>query len=185
MWIDVIGAVLFEKRFDLQLGDMNYVVRNMIAKYVSSASRYSVSKGVESLIDDNPTVFGGLSTENSNNLKNLFYGGKSEASKIGKPTMFEHSVPAVIVRDQLLQLRSIEIPNENKQQFTERVRKVLLRSGRVVVVLKEENSRLSRKHMPTGWDYFSGDDLERYRHAKPPVCISSKYIVPRDKHICR
>ena len=184
MWIDVITSVLFERRFDLKLGDMNYVIRNMIAKYVSSASRYSVSKGVECLIDKNPMVFGGLSTEKPNNLKALFYGKKSKSNELGKPTMFEHSIPAVVTRDQLLALRPM-IYSATKPQFAERVGEILSRSGRVVIVLKEENARLSRKSMPSGWDFFSGTDVARYMQAQPQVLISKKYILPRDQHICR
>ena len=51
--------------------------------------------------------------------------------------------------------------------------------------LKEENARLLRYKMPRGWDYESGDDLERYLQASPPVIVSKKYHLPRDGRICR
>ena len=184
MWIDVISSTLFEERFDLNLGDMNYVIRNMIAKYVSSALKYNVSEGVEQLIDNNPAVFKGISSSGPNELTKWFYGGKSESSKLGKPTMFEHSIPAAVIRDRLIQARSTFLAG-TREEFKAEVTKILCRSGRVVIVLKEENARLLRYKMPRGWDYESGDDLERYLQASPPVIVSKKYHLPRDGRICR
>jgi hypothetical protein len=45
MWIDVITAVLSQSTFDVKIGNMGYVFKNMIAKYVSSADYYRISLG--------------------------------------------------------------------------------------------------------------------------------------------
>jgi len=189
MWVDVIYAVLSQRKFDLKLGDMNYVFRNMIAKFVSSSGQYLISKGVEELVDKHP-VFSKIKEPNRpTNLRGLFYGGASESSKLNMPTMFEHSIPAAVIRDELLKARSkfLESGGE-KISFRTDVEKILQRSGRVVIILKDENKRLSRSKMPEGWDFFGTDqdnDLARYRAAMPPVLISQKYFPNRDKQICR
>ena len=44
MWVDLIHCVINQTRFDLSLGDLDYVLRNMIAKMISSASHYNLSR---------------------------------------------------------------------------------------------------------------------------------------------
>lgn len=189
MWVDVIHAVLREEKFNVHLGDMNYVFRNMIAKYASSTDQYYVSEGVEDLIDTQPVFEVARNAKGPLNLRKLFYGAKSESSKLGKPTMFEHSIPVAVVRDELLKAREkLYSSGCSEVNFRADVESILKLSGRVVIVLKEEDKRLSRSKMPSTWNYFSDDnenDLERYSLASPPVRISPKYKLYRDKHICR
>lgn len=186
MWIDVIHSTISEPRFDLKIGDMNYVIRNMIAKYVSSADQYLVSEGVELLIDSNESINNQLASGLQTNLRKLFYGSKSVATDHGKPTMFEHCIPAAVVRDELMKHREKFIVNKiSSEEFRQATESTLLNSGAVVIVLKEENERLSRSKMPSGWDYNSGDRFARYKQANPEVRISTKYKPLRDHHICR
>lgn len=189
MWSDVIHAVLSQEKFSLSLGDMNYVFRNMIAKFTSSVDRYHVSVGVENLIDSDP-IFDNLKDQSSRlNLRKLFYGATSKSSGLGKPTMFEHSIPAAVVRDELIKARDRYILSGcSPDDFKAEVKFILSLSGRVVIVLKEEDKRLSRSRMPLEWNYFDENpenDLARYKSAYPQVCISSKYVLQRDVHICR
>lgn len=189
MWVDVIHAVLREEKFNLHLGDMNYVFRNMIAKYASSVDEYYVSEGVEELIDSDPVFGVARNAKGPLNLSKLFYGAKSESSKLGKSTMFEHSIPVAVVRDELIKAREkLYSSGGSSVDFRADVESILKLSGRVVIVLKEEDKRLSRSTMPSNWNYFSDDaenDLVRYRLASPPVNISAKYRLYRDKHISR
>jgi hypothetical protein len=186
MWIDVIHSTISEPRFDLEIGDMNYVIRNMIAKYVSSADQYLVSEGVELLIESNEMIYSQLTSGLKLDLRKLFYGSKSVATQHGKPTMFEHCIPASVVRDELLKNRNGFISGKlSASEFRLSTEKTLLNSGTVIIVLKEENERLSRFKMPLNWEYRSGDRLARYKQANPEVRISSKYKPFRDHHICR
>lgn len=186
MWVDVIYAVLCQGRFDLRQGDMNYVIRNMIAKFVSSSDEYFVSEGVEMLISGNQSLRSEFSKEEPVNLRKLFYGAKSVAAQLNQPTMFEHCIPAAVVRDQLVKARSAFVENQKSaEEFKLAVEAILSNAGSVVIVLKEENLRLSRSTMPSDWDYFSSDKLARYRVASPEVKISSLYKAQRDQHICR
>lgn len=186
MWVDVIHSTISEPRFDLKIGDMNYVIRNMIAKYVSSADQYLVSEGVESLIESNELMAIQLGSGLRTDLRKLFYGSKSVATSHGKPTMFEHCIPAAVVRDELMKHRDKFIGNKiSPEEFRQATESTLVNSGPVIIVLKEENERLSRSKMPTGWDYNSGDIFARYKQANPEVRISKKYKPLRDHHICR
>jgi hypothetical protein len=186
MWLDIIHAILLQPKFDLKLGDLNYVFRNIIAKYVSSSEVYRVSKGVEILIDRDEDLKTRILNSEKINLKAYFYGGKSSYAKIGIKTLFEHSIPAAVIRDQLLLLREkIFQQEEFRTNSLELTKTILLNSGFVVVVLQEENRCLLRKSMPIGWTYGS-DPFDRYHKASPhKVILSEKYFVHRDHHICR
>jgi radical SAM superfamily enzyme len=43
MWMDTIISVVNQPKFNIKIGDMNYVLGNMIAKYVSSSKHYRIS----------------------------------------------------------------------------------------------------------------------------------------------
>ena len=45
MWMDTIISVVNQPKFIIKIGDMNYVLGNMIAKYVSSSKHYRISAG--------------------------------------------------------------------------------------------------------------------------------------------
>ena len=186
MWLDIIHALIRQPKFNLKIGDLNYVFRNMIAKFVSSAEIYHVSAGVEALIDGNPELKEKVINGEKINLKNYFYGGKSYYASQSIKTLFEHSIPAAVIRDELVLLREkIFSSDMSLQESFEKTKNVLLHSGFVVVVLKEENQRLLRKSMPDGW-VFGADPFDRYAKATPTeVVVSEKYRVKRDAHICR
>ena len=64
MWIDVITAVLSQPTFDVKIGNMGYVFKNMIAKYVSSSDYYRVSLGTyEELIKPNSELLKLIETD--------------------------------------------------------------------------------------------------------------------------
>ena len=186
MWLDIIHAILLQPKFNLKLGDLNYVLRNIIAKYVSSSEVYRVSKGVEILIDKNEDLKNKILNFEIINLKAYFYGSKSSYAKIGIKALFEHSIPAAVIRDQLLLLREKIFQDEEfRNNSHELTKMILLNSGFVVVVLQDENRCLLRKSMPPGWIY-GGDPFDRYHKASPQkVILSEKYFVRRDHHICR
>ena len=43
MWMDTIISVVNQPKFIIKIGDINYVLGNMIAKYVSSSKHYRIS----------------------------------------------------------------------------------------------------------------------------------------------
>lgn len=126
-------------------GDAGYLLNNMIAKFTLASPEYRISKRallkLKALEVDMTLVY----------RRSRFYGKDS-------PFMYEHAIPATIVRNQLLQV------NATRQS----VLKVLLNAGPVVVVLREEDKLLRRhgltKTMPEGWNW-GGNPLARYRRA--------------------
>ena len=126
-------------------GDAGYIFNNMIAKYTLAAATYRVSVKAERVLRrsgvrlDRPVRRGAIY-------------GKS------KPTVFEHAVPATIVRTQLL----------DSSGSSAAIKQVLARAGPVAIILREEDALLNRmglsQKMPEGWKW--GDDvLDRYRRA--------------------
>jgi hypothetical protein len=75
MWIDVITAVLSQPTFDVKIGNMGYVFKNMIAKYVSSSDYYRVSCGAfNELIKPNPELHRLIKANEPLDMKKYFYG---------------------------------------------------------------------------------------------------------------
>jgi len=72
--------------------------------------------------------------------------------------MYEHAIPAVVVRNQLLRVK----PTQRN------VLNILQKAGPVVVVLREEEKILKKlrmnQQMPDGWTW-GGNPLARYRLA--------------------
>ena len=126
-------------------GDAGYLLNNMIAKYTLAASEYRISERALA-------KFKAIGTDLSEvHKRSKFYGKNS-------PFLYEHAIPATIVRDQLLRVKPTQ----------QNVLKVLRKAGPVVVVLREED-KLLRKHrlnqdMPEGWKW-GGNPLARYRRA--------------------
>ena len=164
MWIDVIHGVVNQPRFDLRLGDMNYVIRNMIAKMVSSSKYYFVSKGAFPLFKEF-----GLNINDPIRIEKYFYGKKTD-------TMLEHMIPASIIRDAILE----------SDKTKDAIEFICRNSGVVTIVRREENKRLttaglSRK-MPHDWAGIGDNPLKRYAAAG---IILSEHKIIHEGPICR
>jgi hypothetical protein len=147
MWIDVITAVLAQPTFDVKIGNMGYVFRNMIAKYVSSADYYRVSYGAfNELIKPNPDLLRLIEADEPLDMKKYFYGKD-------KPSLLEHMVPTSVTATALLGL--------GKSPSKENVSYILRNSGEVAIVLREEDKLLSKSKMPKNWT-FSDSYHARY-----------------------
>lgn len=124
-------------------GDAKYILNNMIAKYTLAAAAYMLSVGAERHLLSN-----GLLLTKSHRRSKLY--GKKHA------TVFEHAIPATIVRRQLLETDGSE----------HEVREILRRAGPVVVLLRTEDQQLREgglnSRMPPSWTW-GGDELARYR----------------------
>jgi hypothetical protein len=150
MWVDVITAVLSQPTFDVKIGNMGYVFKNMIAKYVSSADYYRVSYGAfNELIKPNPELFMLIEADEPLDMKKYFYGKD-------KPSLLEHMVPTSVTAKALLGL--------GKSPSKEDVSYILRNSGEVAIVLREEDKLLSKSKMPKNWA-FSDSYHARYIEA--------------------
>ena len=124
-------------------GDAGYLLSNMIAKYSLAASQYRISDGALGyLLEINVDL--GVTHKRSK-----FYGK-------GSPLIYEHPVPASVVRERLLK----EEANE------EAVRNLLRKAGPVTVLLRTEDDMLNnaglKKSMPANWEW--GDNyFARYQ----------------------
>ena len=126
-------------------GDAAYLLNNMIAKYSLAASEYLLSGlALERLQNDGFDM-------SRTYKRSRFYGKKSLY-------IYEHTMPASLVRNQLLKVN----PTRGE------VEAILSTSGPVAMVLREEDDQLRinglRSKMPVGWEW--GDDaLARYHAA--------------------
>ena len=185
MWLEIIHRVITAPRFDLAKGDLNYVLRNMLAKFTSSTETYYVSVGVEELINRDEILSAEFAKRAPIDLGKLFYGKASRSTKLGFPTMFEHTVPVAVLRNELLKVRERYLSRQLSEDTAfDETKQVLSNCGEVVIVLKEENKRLSRATMPEGWIFGEGCSFARYEAATPPVKIGS-LIAYRNESIRR
>lgn len=126
-------------------GDGGYLFSNMIAKYTLAASTYRISSVALRWFHDNNVD---LSVEYA---RSRFYGK-------GSPLMYEHSIPASVIRGILLNAESSE----------ETVQDILYQSGYVVVVMRSEDEALSScglaRKMPDSWR-FGDNPFARYKMA--------------------
>jgi hypothetical protein len=186
MWIEIIHRVITAPRFDLKKGDLDYVLRNMLAKHTSSQDVYSISVGIENLILSDTELKTAFEPQTPINLRKFFYGKKSKAFKLGSPAIFEHSIPAAVLRGELLKVRQRYWDGELNEESTFReTTRVLSNCGEVALILQEENRRLSRSTMPQGWVFGQGEVFARYKEAVPPVLISKRFKAYRNDKICR
>lgn len=124
-------------------GDAGYLLNNMIAKYTLAASSYVIS--VEAL-----EQFRRQGIDLSQRYaRRRFYGKRS-------PFIYEHAIPVGIIRGELL----------SRPNPSEGVRNVLMQSGHVAVLLREEDQRIRAaglaSRMPSNWS-FGDDPLARYQ----------------------
>jgi len=150
MWIDVITAVLAQPTFDVKIGNMGYVFKNMIAKYVSSADYYRVSYGAfNQIIKPNLELLRLIEADEPLDMKKYFYGKD-------KPSLLEHMIPTSVTANALLCL--------GKSPSKENVSYILRNSGEVAIVLRDEDKLLSKSKMPKNWT-FSDSYQARYIEA--------------------
>jgi hypothetical protein len=168
MWLDVISATLAQPTFDMSIGNMGYVFKNMIAKYVSSADHYRVSEGVlNELIHPNSDLRLKIENCDALDMKKYFYGKD-------KPSLLEHMVPASVIAKALLDL--------GKQPNKDDVAYVLKNSGDVAIVLRSEDKLLLKSKMPSNWK-IGDSTFARYKLAG--VKLVDDYWVKRNKTIYR
>ena len=127
-------------------GDSGYLLSNMIAKVTLAASAYSISE--EAL-----KKFNLMNVDlNERYSRSKFYGKK-------QPFVYEHSIPASIVRSRLLELAPLK---------DSEVEHILLSAGSVAIILREEDKKLSSiklaRKMPDGW-FWGADSFARYKTA--------------------
>ena len=150
MWIDAITAVLTQPTFDTDIGNMGYVFKNMIAKFVSSTDYYLVSRGAyEQIIKPNPKLLELINSGERLDMKKYFYGKD-------KPSLLEHMVPTSVTAKALLDL--------GKAPTKEDVSFILRNSGMVAIILRTEDKLLSKSRMPKNWT-FSDSYYARYLEA--------------------
>ena len=144
MWVDVIISTIQQDRFNLKIGDMNYVLGNMVAKFVSSADKYKISEGALQHIK-----LIGLNPLEPIHIKKYIY-GKNRA------TLLEHMIPASFIKKALVESRDNEV----------HMKKILSNAGSVVIVLRKEDELLKaaglNKLMPSNWEGFGDDPTKRY-----------------------
>ena len=124
-------------------GDAGYLLNNMIAKYTLAAEHYAVSEAAKRKLKRDRVDI------RKTHFRRRFYGKKTSY-------VYEHSVPAKIIRTELLK--------SDRTEAT--VAKILKQSGKVTLLLNKENKKLKdaklQSEMPAGWKI--GDDAEaRYK----------------------
>ena len=124
-------------------GDAGYLLNNMIAKYTLSADHYAISEAaLQNLIEEGVDL-------NKTHKRRRFYGK-------GKTYLYEHSIPAKIIRTELLK--------SDRSEAT--IKKILKRAGQVALILRTENNMLTdaklRSCMPPEWT-LDGDTEARYK----------------------
>ena len=130
-------------------GDAGYLLSNMIAKYSLAASQYRISDGALAYIL-------GINIDlNLTHRRSKFYGK-------GSPLIYEHPVPASVVRERLLKEEASE----------EAVRNLLRQAGPVTVLLRTEDDMLNsaglKKSMPAKWEW-GGNCFARYEQVNIKV----------------
>lgn len=144
MWIDIIISVVTEPKFNIGIGNMDYVLGNMVAKYVSSSKYYKVT---EQAYDYIKSI--GIDPEEPLHIKKHIYGQK-------KNTILEHIIPANIIKHAVV---------ENKSDI-DQMKHILNNAGFVVIATRAEDqllkeAKLSDK-MPSNWTGFGDSPEKRY-----------------------
>lgn len=126
-------------------GDAGYLLNNMIAKYTLAANFYAIS---EKALSEFKARRVDLSVTYP---RRVFYGKQNGKN----PFIYEHAVPAGIVRHELL--RHVSYPQG--------IREILAGAGQVAVLLRVEDEEIRNaglaSNMPDGWQ-FGHNPLARY-----------------------
>ena len=164
MWIDTIVSVVTQPKFTMGIGNMDYVLGNMVAKYVSSSKYYKITEEaliyVESL---------GINPNEPLHVKKHIYGEI-------KNTILEHIIPASITKHALV---------KNKEDVTQ-IKHILRNSGFVVIATRAEDkllkdAKLSDK-MPESWTGFGDKPEKRYDAVNIKI---SNILIEHCGQICR
>ena len=143
-------------------GDAGYLLNNMVAKYTLAADSYAISTGALAEFKRRGVNLSAVHT------RRTFYGKKSGF-------IYEHAVPAGVVREALLRAPATE----------EAVTGCLQAAGQVAVLLRTEDARLRdvglASKMPTGWS-LGDDPLARYLAAG---IVLSDEVLKVSGAICR
>ena len=135
-------------------GDSKYLLNNMIAKYIAFKDEYMISKLALETLKKNKIDL------NQSHTRNSLYGKD-------KPYIYEHAIPAKIVRDKIL----------NSDCNEETIKRILHEAGEVCIILRTEDDKLKScglsSEMPDGWVWGS-NPLKRYEIAK--IDISNQYL---------
>lgn len=146
-------------------GDAGYLLNNMIAKYTLAADSYAIS--ISALQE-----FHSQGVDLSSTYpRRAFYGKRGGQN----PFIYEHAVPACIVREELLRVSDDPVL----------ISKTLLCAGKVAVLLREEDQKIRaaglNSKMPSGWS-FGDDPFARY---KAVGILLSKEVLRISGAICR
>jgi hypothetical protein len=142
-------------------GDAGYLLSNMIAKYSLAAPHYRISaSALRHFLDANVDL-------GAPHKRSKFYGKAS-------PFIYEHPVPASVVREKLLQDGVDEAV----------VRNLLRQAGPVTVLLRTEDEKLTsaglKKSMPKNWEWGQ-DYFARYTHVNIEVSDVWLHLVGKIK----
>ena len=141
----ITAGLKIKEVIDLR-ADSGYLLSNMIAKVTLANSEYFISNEALKILN-----------QMNIDLKERYKRGKFYGKK--QPFVYEHSIPASIVRSQLLK----HAPLEESE-----VENILLSAGSVAMILREEDKKLSSmklaRTMPQGW-VWGGDEFARYKTA--------------------
>jgi hypothetical protein len=144
MWADIIISVVSQPKFNMDIGNMDYVLGNMVAKYVSSSKYYKVTEQALNYIRSI-----GINAQEPLHIKKHIYGQK-------KNTILEHIIPANIIKHAIVANRS----------STNAIKHILKNSGFVVIATRIEDQLLKdsklRDKMPTTWNGFGDRPEKRY-----------------------
>jgi len=164
MWADIIQGVVINPLFNEKIGDMNYVLGNMIAKYVSSAEHYRITEeGLKHIRD-----IGLNETQPIHTAKHLY--GKD------KNTILEHIIPVSIIKKEIIKNRG----------DASQVANILANSGFVVIATRNEDRILTdaklSKQMPSNWTGFGDRPEKRYESVGIKI---SHALIAHAGPICR
>jgi hypothetical protein len=164
MWFEAILSVITQPKFNLDLGDMNYVLGNMVAKYVSSSKHYKITEEALNHIKSLE-----IKLDEPLHIKNKIYGKKNN-------TILEHIIPVNIIKHALV---------ENKKNIVQ-IKNILNNSGFVVIATRSQDrllkdAKLSKK-MPDNWNGFGDKPEKRYDAVNIKI---SKILIEHCGQICR
>lgn len=144
MWVDVIVSVVTQEKFNIEIGNMDYVLGNMVAKFVSSSKYYKITEQALEYIDSI-----GINSKEPLHVKKHIYGKE-------KNTILEHMIPASVIKKAIVQHRN----------HSDEIKRILSNSGFVIIATRDEdellkNAKLSSK-MPENWTGFGDKPEKRY-----------------------
>ena len=164
MWIDIIISVVTQPKFNMGIGNMDYVLGNMVAKYVSSSKYYRITESALTHLSDI-----GVNTKKPVHIKNYVYGKD-------KKTILEHIIPASVIKHEIIK----------KSHDKNAIKHILLNSGYVVIATRKEDgllkaAKLANK-MPADWSGFGDSPDKRYQAVGIKL---SKLLIEHIGPICR